>query len=435
MAVTETGSRARQPDTSGYATAFDGLRIYYEVFGHGATTIVFLPANPIAHSRLWRAQVHHLARHFRVVVYDGRGQGLSDFPDPAGVWPANARVDDCLAVMDATGTDSAYLVGICVDGVFPSACLAATNPDRVLGIVAIGTGLPLVTDRHHNRKEAIAVWDQVIENPQGWFKYNEHHLRNHYEDFLTFFFGEMFPEPHSTKQVEDAVAYGLDGNVDVLLMDEEVPAKTRQEVEAICRQVRCPVLIIQGDRDNCQPIERSQILAETTGGRYVLLEGSGHIPNARHPVRVNRLIAEFAGAKAPTARRRRKTPRALLVSSPIGLGHAWRDAGARGEARRRRIRPARAARLQHDPPHGRDPVRQLHGLPRRRISGALRRVDRRRGLGDRPLPPREPRAQNVSIRVVERLRRLPPHAVRRGARGVLDRGLQRRGARARRAAP
>ena len=334
MAVTETGSRARQPDTSGYATAFDGLRIYYEVFGHGATTIVFLPANPIAHSRLWRAQVHHLARHFRVVVYDGRGQGLSDFPDPAGVWPANARVDDCLAVMDATGTDSAYLVGICVDGVFPSACLAATNPDRVLGIVAIGTGLPLVTDRHHNRKEAIAVWDQVIENPQGWFKYNEHHLRNHYEDFLTFFFGEMFPEPHSTKQVEDAVAYGLDGNVDVLLMDEEVPAKTRQEVEAICRPVRCPVLIIQGDRDNCQPIERSQILAETTGGRYVLLEGSGHIPNARHPVRVNRLIAEFAGAKAPTARRRRKTPRALLVSSPIGLGHAWRDVAIARELRK-----------------------------------------------------------------------------------------------------
>src|SRR5207302_3365870 len=89
------------------------------------------------------------------------------------------------------------------------------------------------------------------------------------------------------------------------------------------------------DRDNCQPIERSQILAETTGGRYVLLEGSGHIPNARHPVRVNRLIAEFAGAKAPTARRRRKTPRAIIVSSPIGLGHAWRDVAIARELRRR----------------------------------------------------------------------------------------------------
>ena len=63
MSVTETGTRARQPDTTGYARSQDGLRLYYEVFGTGSTTIVFLPANPISHSRLWKAQVHYLARH------------------------------------------------------------------------------------------------------------------------------------------------------------------------------------------------------------------------------------------------------------------------------------------------------------------------------------------------------------------------------------
>jgi UDP:flavonoid glycosyltransferase YjiC (YdhE family) len=86
-------------------------------------------------------------------------------------------------------------------------------------------------------------------------------------------------------------------------------------------------MIIQGTRDNCQPFERGLILAELTGARFVPFEGAGHIPNARHPVRVNELIYEHAGGPPPppTPGFVRPGPRALLVSSPIGLGHAWRD--------------------------------------------------------------------------------------------------------------
>jgi pimeloyl-ACP methyl ester carboxylesterase/UDP:flavonoid glycosyltransferase YjiC (YdhE family) len=323
MGITETGTRARLPDQSGFAVAKDGLRTHYEVFGSGLKTIVFMPANTISHSRLWKGQVHYLARHFRVVVYDGRGQGLSDFPEPAKLWTATARVDDCLSVMDATGTDSAYIVGICSDGVLPSMCLAAAHPERVLGIVAISPGLPYVTPRHPNRQE-----------PEWVEHLNDDFVLSHHAEFLEFFFGHMFPEPHSTKQLEDAVAYGLDSTAELLVADEELPAKTGEEVEAICRQVKCPVLILQGDRDNCQPIERSRILERITGGRYVPLPGSGHIPNARHPVRVNKLISEFAGLPAPVIKRNGKGPRAILVSSPIGLGHAWRDVAIARELRR-----------------------------------------------------------------------------------------------------
>src|SRR6202165_2153324 len=130
-------------------------------------------------------------------------------------------------------------------------------------------------------------------------KQNRPPLTKAYVGFLDFFFGEMFPEPHSTKQLEDAVAYGLDGRVETMLMDDEPVAGTREEVEAICRQVRCPVLVIQGDLDNCQPFERGLAFAELTGARHVKLAGSGHIPTARHPVRVNRLIREFMGDGSP----------------------------------------------------------------------------------------------------------------------------------------
>ena len=65
---------------------------------------------------------------------------------------------------------------------------------------------------------------------------NRHYIRADHRGFLEFFFGEMFPEPHSTKQVEDAVAYGLDGPAELLVMDDAEPvAASREEVEEICR--------------------------------------------------------------------------------------------------------------------------------------------------------------------------------------------------------
>ena len=49
------------------------------------------------------------------------------------------------------------------------------------------------------------------------------------------------------------------------MRDGPLVAPTRDEVEELCRRVRCPVLVIQGDRDNCQPAGRGFALAELTG--------------------------------------------------------------------------------------------------------------------------------------------------------------------------
>jgi hypothetical protein len=219
--------------------------------------------------------------------------------------------------------------------------IAAEHPDRVLGIVAIAPGVPLLSPPHPNRADVLERWDVPIDDPQGWEKFNRHYILADQRGFLEFFFGEMFPEPHSEKHLEDAVAYGLDGRPDVLVMDDELGFSTREEVEAVCRRVRCPILVVQGDRDECQPYERGEALAELTGAEHVRLEGSGHIPNARHPVVVNQLIRDFAERFDHVAPRRRtwraaaaRPRRALLVSSPIGLGHAWRDVAVARELRR-----------------------------------------------------------------------------------------------------
>jgi pimeloyl-ACP methyl ester carboxylesterase len=290
---------------------------------------VLLPAGPIVHSRLWKPQIHCLARRYRVVVYDGRGNGRSDDPDPAGPWLGWWRTSDCLAVMDATETQTAVLVGICVNGVWPAVQIAADHSERVLGVVGLAPGVPLLAPR-------TSWWD-------GEGAGLEERIRRDHRAALEFFFEHMFPEPHSTKHVEDAVAYGLDGSPGMLLMEPAEPvAATPEEAEEICRRVRCPVLVVQGDRDNCQHFETGLRLAELTGAEHVRVDGGGHLPNARHPVLVNRLIDGFASRFEPQNGRRRtwvpaarRPRRALLVSSPIGLGHAWRDVAVARELRRR----------------------------------------------------------------------------------------------------
>ncbi|MGH3015730.1 MAG: alpha/beta fold hydrolase, partial [Gaiellaceae bacterium] len=102
----------------------------------------------------------------------------------------------------------------------------------------------------------------------------------------------------------------------------------------------CPVVVVHGELDNCQTRERATEVATLTSGTLVGLEGAGHLTQARHPVKVNGLLRDFAETVAPPAPAERRwiravnrRKRALYVSSPIGLGHARRDVAIAQELR------------------------------------------------------------------------------------------------------
>lgn len=286
-------SRARQPDHVG-SVMNDGVRIAFEIFGGGEPTLVLLPSAPIIHSRQWKGQVPFLSRHYRVVTYDGRGNGRSDRPTEAEAFADDRFLDDLVAVLDATDTKRAVLVGLCGDGVWRSIRLAAVQPDRVLGIVAFAVGVPRLSPPQPHYLEAGPRFDSVADTYEGWAKMNRHHWRHDYRDWLEFFFGQMVREPHSTKAIEDAVDWGLDVSLDSILAEAEAEFPfSIEEVEAICRAVRCPMLLVHGTDDQCQLPARAERLAELTGAPLVLVAGAGHMIPGRHPVLANLLIRDF----------------------------------------------------------------------------------------------------------------------------------------------
>src|SRR5262249_12283852 len=103
-------TRARYPDAEGFVER-DGVRVFYEVYGAGEQTVLLLPTWSIVHSRIWKMQIPYLARHCRVVTFDGRGNGRSDRPEDADAYAEAEYAADALAVLDATMTERAYVVG------------------------------------------------------------------------------------------------------------------------------------------------------------------------------------------------------------------------------------------------------------------------------------------------------------------------------------
>jgi pimeloyl-ACP methyl ester carboxylesterase/predicted glycosyltransferase len=339
MGRTATETPARLPDDSGFVER-DGVRVWWEAYGSGEPAILLMPTWSIVHSRHWKAQLHYLARHFRVVTFDGRGNGLSDRPEDEGAYAEAEYVADAVAVLDATGVEQAVVAGLSCGGRYALA-LAAHHPDRVLGVFAIAPSVPFLTPPPPWRAECDL--DAPLEEYEGWAKDNHRYRLHDYRGFLEFFFSELFNEPHSTKQIEDMVAWGLDTTPEVLNVTEcDLGYEGQAGAEALCRGVSAPVLVIHGDADRITPFECGVRVAELTGGRLVTFEGSGHGPQAREPVRVNRLICEFAAhvggrpaAPARWVRAQARPRRALYVSSPIGLGHAWRDVAIADQLRRR----------------------------------------------------------------------------------------------------
>jgi pimeloyl-ACP methyl ester carboxylesterase len=283
--------RARRPDREGFAER-DGVRLGFEVFGDGEPTVLLLPTWTIIHSRFWKLQVPYLARRYRVITYDGPGNGRSDRVTDPSRYGAAASAADAVAVLDACAVDRAVVVGLSLGGAH-ALRLAAVAPERTLGAVLVGAALPLAPPLPERAGIADHFRRPYPEDADGWDRYNLAYWHDHYPEFVEFFFAQCFSEPHSTKPREDAVGWALETGPDVLEAAEGPPGSEPLSGEELFEGVTCPLLFVHGDDDHLTSIGASERAAAITGGELVVMEGAGHIPLARDPVRFNLIVQDF----------------------------------------------------------------------------------------------------------------------------------------------
>ena len=120
-----------------YATADDGVRLYWEESGSGAP-LLFVHEFAGDH-RSWAPQVEHFRDRYRCLVYDARGYPPSDVPADESAYSQHRAVADAVTVLDAAGVERTHVVGISMGG-FCTLHLGLRHPERASALVIAGVG-------------------------------------------------------------------------------------------------------------------------------------------------------------------------------------------------------------------------------------------------------------------------------------------------------
>ena len=114
-----------------------GVQIYYEVHGQGPALL--LSHGYSATSQMWRGQIEAFSPFYKLITWDMRGHGQSDYPEDQNAYSEDATVDDMAAVLDAVGARDAIIGGLSLGG-YMSLAFRLRHPERVKALLIIDTG-------------------------------------------------------------------------------------------------------------------------------------------------------------------------------------------------------------------------------------------------------------------------------------------------------
>ena len=115
----------------------DGVEIYYEV--HGSGPLLLLTHGYSSTSEMWNGQIAALSKHYKLVLWDMRGHGRSDYPDDTSAYSEALTVADMAALLDEVGADRAIVGGLSLGG-YMSLAFYRAHPARVRALLIIDTG-------------------------------------------------------------------------------------------------------------------------------------------------------------------------------------------------------------------------------------------------------------------------------------------------------
>ena len=245
-----------------YARSGD-VHIAYRIFGDGPRDIVLIPGTLSHVELLWEVPSNeHLLKRLtafaRVIVFDKRGQGLSD---RVAEQTLEERIGDVRAVMDAAGSERATIYGWSEGGPM---CLmfAATYPERTSALVLYGTFASMRNEPWGVTRKGLDQFLGQLDNHWGegvLLLLNAPSRRND-QAFLQWF-----------ARIERAAA--SPGSVLTLMR-----ANYEIDVRHLLPAIRVPTLILHRAGDELVPIRAGRYLAEhIPGAKYAEIPGTDHL--------------------------------------------------------------------------------------------------------------------------------------------------------------
>ena len=240
----------------------NGVNLYYEVHGDGEPLLLHPGFGCTV--EIYFANTPVLAEHFRVIVFDPRGAGRSD--TPAGTYTMQTYADDCVAVMQAAGTESAHVLGTSFGGMVVQN-LALLHPKRVRGLVfgcTTAGGAAHVLPPGDNLAIFLASADVADPAVSVRMRYPMH-------------YSDAYIARHDAEIVARAISQSHLGSTPEGRAGQ-LAAVSTHDTFARLLQISSPTLVAHGDEDGVVPVENGRILAQQIpGARLRIYPGAKHI--------------------------------------------------------------------------------------------------------------------------------------------------------------
>jgi pimeloyl-ACP methyl ester carboxylesterase/DNA-binding SARP family transcriptional activator len=263
------------PQQIRFCHAGDGVRLAYSVEGSGPPLVK--AANWLTHlEHDWESMVWHhwlvaLTSRFRLLRYDERGCGLSDWNTTS--FAIEAWIDDLATVVDAAGYEQFVLLGIS-QGAAVAVEYAARHPERVKALVLYGGYVhgPSGRARNDEERRIANLMPELAEI--GWGR-----------DEPTFrqVFTARFM-PGGTREQWDEFNELQRRCTSASNAGRFLRGFNGIDATDAAAKVSCPTLVVHVRDDRAPPLHEGQLLASLiSGSRFVSLEGSNHLMLADEP--------------------------------------------------------------------------------------------------------------------------------------------------------
>jgi len=274
-----------------YVRSTDGTRLAWADAGRGP--VIVKAANWLTHleydleSPVWRHWLEFFSDHFRLIRYDERGSGMSDWDVDLSF---DRWMDDFERVVEAADLrDPFTLLGVS-QGAAVSIAYAVKHPERVSRLILYGGYARGWARRGHpaGQREYEAIVELVR---AGWGRSNP--------AFRQVFTSRFIPRG-SDEQIEwfnELCRKTTTPETAATLLN----VRATIDVLPLLSQVRTPTLVIHARNDAVTPIHEGRILAEgIPGAEFVELESENHILLRDEPAwsRFRDTILEFMGSAA-----------------------------------------------------------------------------------------------------------------------------------------
>ena len=241
----------------------DGVEIYYEVHGEGP--VILLTHGYSSTSGMWKGQVETLAAKHKLVIWDMRGHGESDYPADQAAYTEEATVADMAALLDVVGAKTAIVGGLSLGG-YMSLAFNRVHPDRVSALLIIDTGPGYRND----------------EAREGWNQTSIRRAERLERDGL-----DTSNASAEVRLVRHRSADGLAKAARGMLTQRDAGVMNSLPTIGV------PSLVVVGANDQPFLAASDYMAAKIPGAKKVVIPDAGHAANIDQPAAFNRALVEF----------------------------------------------------------------------------------------------------------------------------------------------